>query len=149
MPYEKFLRDNLIKKCEPDFRQISHQLKRSLKDLKTAEANVKIDLTWSLTIAYHAMIRAGRALMFAKGFLPTTKQTHKTIVIFTAKLFGKDYDVLIRKFERLRRRRHDFIYDAVNHITMDEAKSSIDTAKKLIYKIIEIISEINPAAKLF
>jgi len=66
MPYEKFLRDNLIKKQTPDFKQVEHQLKRSLKDLKTAELNLKIDLTWSLTIAYHAMIRAGRYLIYAK-----------------------------------------------------------------------------------
>ncbi len=149
MPYENFIRDNLIKRQEPDFKQISHQLKRSLKDLKTAEANLKIDVTWSLTIAYHAMIRAGRALMFAKGFLPTPKQTHKTIVHCTERILGRDYDVLIRKFERLRRRRHDFIYDAVNHITMAEAKSSLDTAGKLIHKIVEMVSEIDPEAGLF
>jgi hypothetical protein len=63
MNYEKFLKDKLIKRQEPDFQQIAHQLQRSLKDLKTAEANLEIDLTWSFAIAYHAMIRAGRALM--------------------------------------------------------------------------------------
>ena len=47
MSYEKFLRDKLIKSQRPDFKQISHQLQRALKDLKTAEANLEIDLTWS------------------------------------------------------------------------------------------------------
>jgi len=149
MPYEKFLRDNLIKKQIPDFKQIEYQLKRSLKDLKTAELNLKIDVTWSLTIAYHAMIRAGRSLIYANGFLPTIKQTHKTIVSLTEKILGKDYDLLIRKFERLRRKRHDFIYDSVNHITLAEAKSSLDTAEKLIHRIIELVSEENPGKTLF
>ena len=45
MNYERFLKDKLIKKQKPDFKQIDYQLKRSLKDLKTAEANLKIDLT--------------------------------------------------------------------------------------------------------
>ena len=67
MNYEKFLKDNLIKKQKADFKQISYQLQRAIKDLKTAEANLGIDLTWSLAIAYHAMIRAGRALMYSKG----------------------------------------------------------------------------------
>jgi len=45
MNYEKFIRDKLIKRQKPDFKQIAHQLQRSLKDLKTAEANLEIDLT--------------------------------------------------------------------------------------------------------
>jgi len=45
MNYERFLKDKLIKKQKPDFKQIAYQLKRSLKDLKAGEANLKIDLT--------------------------------------------------------------------------------------------------------
>ncbi len=149
MSYEKFLKDNLIKNQTPDFKQISYQLQRSLKDLKTAEANLKIDLTWALAIAYHAMIRAGRALMYSKGYLPTTKRTHKTIVEFTKLILGHEYGALVSKFNRLRRKRHDFIYDSKNHITHSEAKSSLDTAKKLIDKIIDLVKQENPERYLF
>ncbi len=31
MSYEKFLRDKLVKRQRPDFKQISHQLQRALK----------------------------------------------------------------------------------------------------------------------
>jgi uncharacterized protein (UPF0332 family) len=89
MKYQRFLKDNLIKKIKPDFKQITFQLRRSQKDIKAAEANLNIDLTWSFTIAYHAMIRAGRVLMFAKGYLPTTKNSHKTIVEFTKLILGE------------------------------------------------------------
>lgn len=149
MSYEKFLKDNLIKNQTPDFKQISYQLQRSLKDLKTAEANLKIDLTWALAIAYHAMIRAGRALMYSKGYLPTTKRTHKTIVEFTKLILGHEYGALVSKFNRLRRKRHDFIYDSKNHITHSEAKSSLDTARKLIDKIIDLVKQENPERYLF
>src|SRR3989338_249407 len=149
MRYEKFLKDSLIKNQTPDFKQISYQLQRSLKDLKTAEANIKIDLTWALAIAYHAMIRAGRALMYSKGYLPTTKRTHKTIVEFTKLILGHEYGVLVSKFNRLRRKRHDFIYDSKNHITYSEANSSLDTAKKLIDKIIDLVKQENSEKDLF
>ena len=149
MNYERFLKDNLIKKQKSDFRQISYQLQRALKDLKTAEANLKIDLTWSLAIAYHAMIRAGRAFMYAKGYLPTTKRSHKTIIEFTKLLLGHEYDNLVSKFNRLRRKRHDFIYDSKNHITYSEAKSSLDTAKKLIDRIVNLVKKENPERELF
>jgi len=149
MNYEKFLRDKFIKKQAPDFRQIDKQLQRSLKDLRTSEANLKIDLTWSLTIAYHAMIRAGRALMYSKGYLPTAKRTHKTIIEFTKLLLGSEYYVLVSKFNRLRRKRHDFIYESKNHVTHSEAKSCLDTAKTLIDKIIILVEKDNPQKDLF
>lgn len=147
--YGRFLKDNLIKKQKPDFKQIAYQIERALKDLKTAEANLKIDLTWSLTIAYHAMIRAGRALMYSNGYLPTAKRTHKTIVEFTKLILGYDYGALVSKFNRLRRKRHDFIYDSKNHITHSEAKSSLDTAKMLIDKIVDLVNQKNQEKYLF
>ncbi len=149
MSCEKFLRNKLIKRQKPDFNQIEYQLKRSLKDLKTAEANLGIDLTWSIAIAYHAMIRAGKALMYSKGYLPTTKRSHKTIVEFTKVLLGHDYDNLVSRFNRLRRKRHDFIYDSKNYITRPEAKSSLETAKKLIDRIIVLVKEEGPEKDLF
>ena len=149
MSYEKLLKDNLIKKQKPDFKQITHQLQRAIKDLETAKANLAIDLTWALAIAYHAMIRAGRALMYSKGFLPTTISTHKTIIEFTKFILGQEYDALISKFNRLRRKRHDFIYDSKNHITGSEAKSSLETAKNLIDNIIDLVKQENPEKHLF
>ncbi|MEW6026126.1 MAG: hypothetical protein AB1599_02375 [Planctomycetota bacterium] len=92
MNYEGFLKDNLVKKQAPDFRQIGAQLKRAQKDLKTAQSLLEIDLTWAFAVAYHAMIRAGRALMFSRGFLPAPRQTHKTIVEFTKLILGGEYD---------------------------------------------------------
>jgi len=137
MIYEKFLKDNLIKKEKPDFKQIACQLKRSQKDLKTAEANLSIDLTWAF------------ALIYSKGYLPTARKSHKTIVELTKLILGNDYDKLMAHFSRMRRRRHDFIYDSKNHITPHEAKTSIVTAKKLIDEIIILVRKENPEKDLF
>ena len=139
MNFEKLLKDNLIKKVKPDFDQIKHQLKRAAQDLETAEANLRIDATWSLTIAYHAMIRAGRALMYSKGYLPTASQTHKTIVESAGIILGERLQDLLAKFNRLRRRRHHFIYDSKNHVNQEEASAALETAKKLIAEIKSIV----------
>lgn len=149
MNLENYLKENLIKKQQPDFKQIENQLKRAKKDLKTAEANLSIDLTWSFAIAYHAMMRAGKALMFAKGYLPTTRQSHKTIVEFIKMIIGVEYENLANRFNRMRRQRHDFIYDSINNISIIESKASIDTAKKLIDRIVEIVIKEKPARELF
>lgn len=149
MIYEKFLKDNLIKKEKPDFKQIECQIKRANKDLKTAEANLPIDLTWAFAIAYHAMMRASKALIYSKGYLPTAKKSHKTIVELTKLILGNEYENLIGHFSRMRRRRHDFIYDSKNHITPHEAKTSIETAKKLIDEIVTLVRSENPEKDLF
>lgn len=149
MNYRRFLKNKLIKKQKPDFTQIQFQLQRSLKDLKAAEANLNIDLTWAMAISYHAIIRAGRALMYSKGFLPTTRKSHKTIVEFTKLVLGHEYNTLVSKFNRLRRKRHDFIYDSKNRITHSEAISSLETAKKLIDEIIMLVRKENPESNLF
>lgn len=135
MDYEKLLKDHLIKKQRPDLEQIKSQLIRAEKDLQTAESVIPIDLTWSFAIAYHAMIRAGRALMFSHGYLPTTKNSHKTIMEFTGSILGDKYKDRMLRFNRMRRKRHDFIYDSQNHTTLSEATSAIKTARELIDKI--------------
>ncbi len=149
MIYEKFLKDNLIKKEKPDFKQIAYQLKRAQKDLTTAEANLSIDLTWAFAIAYHAMMRAGKALMYSKGYLPTAKRSHKTIVELTKLILGDEYESIIGRFSRMRRQRHDFIYDSKNHITSHEAKVSIETARRLIDEIVILVRNENPEKDLF
>ncbi len=149
MSYENFIKDNLVKKQRPDFKQIAVQLRRANRDLQTAVTVLSVDPTWAFAITYHAMVRASKALMFAKGYLPTAKRSHKTIIEFTKLILGEEYDDLISRFNRMRRRRHDFIYDAINNMTISEVKSSIETAKKLIREIINLISKENPQKDLF
>lgn len=149
MNYERFLKDRLIKKQTPDFKQIEYQLKRARKDLKTTKSNLSIDLTWSFAIAYHAMLRASKALLYSKGYLPTAKKSHKTIIEFTKLSLGSEYEDLVGRFNRMRRQRHDFIYDTKNHITFHEAELSIATANKLIEEIVVLVIKENPQKDLF
>jgi len=143
MDFAAWLRDRLIKEQKPNNDQIRNQLTRARKDLLSAEALFSIDRTWSFTIAYHATMRACKALMFSRGFLPTTKNPHKTVLSFAHSIFGDESKNLFLRLDRMRRRRHDFIYDAENDTTESEAKSAISTARELIEKIRRIIEETN------
>jgi uncharacterized protein (UPF0332 family) len=149
MAFDRLIRENLVKKQTPDFNQIVSQLKRAQKDLKTAKSVLEADPTWTFTISYHAMLRAGRALMFSKGYLPTANQSHKTIVEFTKNILGSDFASVVSRFDRMRRQRHNFIYDSQNHITVSEAKTAIETAEKLVEKIIGLVKKENPQKELF
>ena len=148
MNYERFLKENLIKKVHPDFKQIFVQTARAKKDIKTAEQVISIDRTWAYTICYHSMIRATRALMYSFGYLPTNKNTHKTLLEFADMHIGSKYSELIRKFNRMRRERHDFIYESKNGISEEQVNSSIKNAGIMLAEAEKIINKNNPQKDL-
>jgi len=92
------------------------------------------------------MMRAGKALMFSRGYLPTTKSSHKTIIEFMQSALGDECQDLLLRFNRMRRKRHDFIYDSENHTTVSEAQSALRTGRELIAKINARIAEENPGS---
>lgn len=135
MDFEDLLKDHRIKRVTPDRNQISKQLSRAAKDLLTAANVCPIDQTWCFTIAYQAMIRAGRAFMFSRGFLPLAANSHLTVIEFMRDVLGPQAGNLLLQFERMRRKRHDFLYDSVNHTTEKEALEAIQTARELIKRL--------------
>ena len=95
------------------------------------------------------MLRAGRALMFAHGFLPIDGQQHKTVVELTGKLLGKTFETTIKQFDRLRKKRNIFLYNSINASSKTEIEISIKTAKKLLYEITKQIGKLNPQGNIF
>lgn len=82
--------------------------------------------------------------MYGQGFLPTTKYPHKTIIEFMHEALGANYGDLILRFDRMRRKRHDFIYDSENHTTEGEAVAALRTAQELIRTIKEFLADEYP-----
>lgn len=70
--------------------------------------------------------------MLSRGYLPTTVNPHRTVVDFTREGLGGKYDDLLRRFNRMRRKRHDFIYDSENATTDQEVRDAIKAAQDLI-----------------
>lgn len=104
MSFDAYLKKGLLKQQRVNFDQIEKQIIRAKKDLRTAQRVLDDDPEWGATIAYHAMLRAGRSLLFSKGYLPADGGQHKTVVELTHELLGKDYTILVEKFEKMRRR---------------------------------------------
>jgi len=139
-----YIKDGLLKRQNPNFKQILKQIERADKDLKTVNLVINKDPEWASTIAYHAMIRTGRALIFANGYLPTDGQQHKTVVEITGKFLGNDLSSLIRQFNKLRKKRNSFFYESEDANNFTEAKIAVNTAKKLISAIKQSIIKLNP-----
>jgi len=65
---------------------------------------------------------------------------------FTGCILGDKYQDLMLRFNRMRRKRHDFIYDSQNHTTLSEAMSAIKTAKELVEKIVGLVAKEKPGS---
>jgi len=150
MTYEKFTEDylnkGLLKKQKPSFSAVGKLITRSAKDLKTAKANLTIDEGISYSVAYLAMLRAGRAYMLLKGFRPADGFQHKTVVEFMSYVLPEEYKNMVERFDRMRRKRNIFTYEIDITISRTEANSAFDVAAKFVDLIKDTIKESSPQA---
>jgi len=138
-----YLKRGLIKKQQPNFKQISRLILRAEKDLQSFDRLINSDPGNAMNLAYNAMLKAGRALLYSFGYLPADGQMHKTVVDIVAKILGEEYQIETKQFERYRKKRHVFIYEAED-CTESEAEKAKETAAKLIKRVKEKIKEQNP-----
>lgn len=129
------LKKRELQKTEPDEKMAEKLLRVSEDAIKAAEDNSKMKhFDVALTLAYNAMLNAGRALMTAKGYRAFVENQHKTVVNFCAAILPIDSSQLVSLFNRYRMRRHDIVYGDVESgsVGESEALTAITKAKELI-----------------
>ena len=150
MTYDKFIEEylnkGLLKKQKPSFSAVEKLIARSAKDLKTAKANLVIDEGIAYSVAYLAMLRAGRAYMLLKGFRPVDGYQHKTVVEFMSYALPEEYKNMVERFDRMRRKRNIFTYEIDIAISRTEADNAFDTAAKFVDLIKDTMKENSPQA---
>ena len=148
---DKFIKEysqkGLIKSQKLDFQSIENHIARAFKELIAAKANLNIDEGIAYTITYTALLHAGRALMFLKGYRPVDGYQHKTVVEFCSIILGNKYKNLTQHFDRMRRKRNIFIYEVNISISPTEVENALITAKEFVELIKEIITKANPQHK--
>jgi uncharacterized protein (UPF0332 family) len=122
---------------------------RASKDIKTSKANLDIDEGIAYTVAYLAMLRAGRALILLKGFRPADGAQHKTVVEFVAYFLGDKFKTIVDHFDQMRQKRNIFTYEVNIAISRTEAENALDTAVQFVNLIKAIIKKENPQAEMF
>ncbi len=143
MDFNSYVKRGLLKKQPINFRQIA----RAEKDVTTISKVIGIDPEWATTIAYHAMLRAARGLIFAHGFLPSDGQQHKTVVEIVGKLLGEEFSVTAFQFEKMRKNRNVFFYDSVDSANRGEAAKSAEVARRLIGAVKSSLALLDPQMK--
>lgn len=151
MTYEKFideyLKNGLLKRQKPEMRAVEKLILRAIKDLKAAKANLVIDEGIAFTVAYLAMLHAGRALMLFKGFRPDDGYQHKTVIEFLAHIFGNESKSIFDHFDKMRRKRNIFTYEADISISKTEAENAINTAMKFVQLCRDFLKSESPQSE--
>ena len=137
-------KDGLIKECPIDIKVINNLIKRSLKDIETAERNLNADNDCSYSFAYNALLHAGLAFMQSKGLRASVIGKHITVVKYINAVLDKKFADLVNNYDFMRKKRHKFIYEPDIPCSKIEAEQAIKTAKDLIEIIKKTIKEKDP-----
>jgi uncharacterized protein (UPF0332 family) len=124
--------------------QVEDLLRQAVIDLEEAEKIVDIAGRAAYIMAYMAMLKAGRALLLERGYVPDDGAQHKTVVEITAVLLGPSYGDITAHFEIMRRKRNEATYEAGVLISAREAKNAFSDATGLLRGVIERIKSNNP-----
>jgi len=151
MTFDNFIKEytkrGLIKKQGKNLIAIENLIARSYKEIKAAQANIKIDEGIAFTIAYTAMLHAGRALMLLKGYRPDDGYQHKTVVNFASITLGENYKTLVLHFDKMRKKRNKLTYEVSISISEEEVNQGLKSASELIKAVRNLIEKEDPQHK--
>jgi len=138
------LNQGLIKKQKVDFSHIEALLLRAQKDIVVAKVNLEIDEEVTYNYAYLAMLRCGRSIVFMKGYRSVDGQQHKTIIELSGEILGEEFKNIVKKFDRMRRKRNQFTYDPFIPVSKIEAKNALKTAEEFVKIVLKLVQKENP-----
>jgi len=135
MDVDHLLNERRIRREPISEAEVRQVLDRAERDLRTAEQVMEIDVDWGFAVAYNAVLQASRAYMFAHGFRPSSRESHKNVFAFMRIAVGDKHKDLITYFDRMRTKRHSAVYDTVGLITETEASNLLARARKYVKMI--------------
>ncbi len=139
-----------MKKLRPqaaDFNQISRFLSSAGKRLAAAEKTLAIDAEASYQLAYEAMLKASIGFMLSFGFRARSLPGHHiTIIEFAVKRLGRGFRAQVEMFDRMRRKRHQALYDVSGFISTQEARQALKTAEEYLQIVRSEIAKKHPLA---
>jgi uncharacterized protein (UPF0332 family) len=146
--FKKLEKAGNIRKQKAGFVQIEALLKEAILDLEETEKIVHIAERATYLLAYNAMLKAGRALMLSRGYVPDDGAQHKTVVEMTSAILGDPYKGLTDQFESMRRKRNEMTYEAGTLLSRSEAEKAFSDAIAVLRRTLEDVRSKNPQLEL-
>ena len=132
MTIEELLRERRVHRQKVAAADIAAGIARAERDIESARFMLERDPAWAFSIAYNAVLQASRALMFSRGFRPSSHEGHKNTFAFLRAIVEEDRKTLIDYFDRMRVKRHQAVYEAPGHVTRTEAETLIEHSRNFI-----------------
>lgn len=126
------------------FVQIEGLLTDALKDIREAKRELDIGERGPFLLAYQAMLKAGRALLFLESLRPTDGAQHKTVVQVCEFFLGATFKNLAQQFEEMRRKRNQLVYEYGSLLSHSEVKAALVDAEEWIRAIAQKVKIKNP-----
>lgn len=139
MSYQPLERAGLIEPYRVPQAEIKALLEVARRDVKTAQELMNIDLDWALIVAYNAVLQAGLALMYAKGYRPRGPDRHKTVIRFLRATLDPSSKPKLNRLDRIRKKRHQAVYCMAGAISEREAKGTIEFAEEFVALLADLI----------
>jgi uncharacterized protein (UPF0332 family) len=136
---EDLEREGLIRPLPIDPKRVRDALALARRDIGVARDLLPSSNDWAFTVAYNAVLQAGRALMFSKGYRPEGANQHVSVVRFCEEFLSPEDAVW---FERMRRKRHQSVYDTAGSVSEREAENAVKKAEEIVQAIEAIIQGI-------
>ena len=141
-------REGKVRKQKAGLVQVEALLKEAVLDLEEAERISSVGERAIYLLAYNGMLKAARALLLLRGYVPDDGGQHKTVVEMTATILGAKYRSLTEQFETMRRKRNDLTYEAGTLLSRSEAQRAFSDAIELVKRILTEVKAQNPQLDL-
>jgi uncharacterized protein (UPF0332 family) len=137
MDYERLLNDGKIEKVD----KTEINLDSAEKDLDFAKKGLDTNnYNWVMSVAYETVLRMGNRLMNYLGYRAIGKEHHRNTFEFLKEInFDKE---LINYFNKIRKKRNDFIYRDIESVDKTEAEQIIKKAEEFVQKIRTFVQKI-------
>jgi uncharacterized protein (UPF0332 family) len=135
------LRNGMVEKFQSSSKQIEDTMRIAIRDVSAAKKNLEIaEWDWAHNIAFNAMLQAGRALMFWKGYRARGQEHHLAVTQFVAAVFPSEFSQeTLSAFERGRKRRSAVTYDQPGTISETQARNIVALADDFVGKVTAIV----------
>jgi uncharacterized protein (UPF0332 family) len=135
------LSKGLVEKFQSDPDQIRNEIEIAKSDLSSAKNMLGIkEGGWAHNAAYNAMLQAGRALMFSKGYRPKSQEHHMAVIEFVRGVYSSKFEPnVLEAFERARRRRNESLYNFAGSISETQGRNLVQHADTFVSKTLELL----------
>ena len=145
---ERLLKEGKLRKQKAGIVQVEALLKQAIMDMQEAQKTLPIAERATYVMAYMAMLKAGRALLLSKGYVPDDGAQHRTVVEITSAILGKKYRDITDQFETMRRKRNEMTYEAGVLISKKESQKAFTDGIQLIKQVLIEVKKENPQLEL-